>query len=164
MVSCEDEFDFEADVMSDLVEAYADETEVEGSYEERRKGRRAGRTGAYCPECLYSRPPQGLEPGKLTNPDRCWGRWFVPKYRVHPSNLWDLAREIEARMSTTPGIAKYPSQSEIRARITSHPCNAHFSVRAPMFMPRFKSDRFTRGGNYYGAIYIPWKFRLMQDF
>ena len=96
----------------------------------------------YCKSCHWKRPPKSLQSGELTMQDRyCRGRWFVPKYRMYPSNIWHLAREVLKRMSTTRA-GGLPSEREIRQRIRAHPCNRHFR-KVAMFMPRFKSDRLS---------------------
>ncbi len=147
-----DESEFEASVLEDLLDVYEPMSGFEGP------GRLPTMNDpyrkSYCKKCAHVHPPSGLNPGDLTNPDRCGGRWFVPKYRQNPSNIWSLARYVQAQMSAEP----VPSRTEIRQRIKAHPCNAHFRGNNYMFMPRFKENRVSLGGRHYGAIYIPWRF------
>lgn len=109
-----------------------------------------------------STPCPSLPPaeGRFSAPNSQGHRWFTPKYKRYPTNLWHLAKLVRKRMlaGRAGRTANLQTESEIRRAIRSHPCNRHFTKSKPMFMPRFGPDRCTGRGRYYGAIYIPFAF------
>jgi hypothetical protein len=104
--------------------------------------------------CPQPAPP----PGQFSAPNRSGHRWFTPEYAQYPSNIWSLARVVRDRMSVTPGVTALPSLQDIRFGIRNHPCNKRFTAAKAMFMPRFGPDRCAGTGQYYGVIYVPFKF------
>lgn len=74
-------------------------------------------------------------------------------------NLWTLSRTVLQRIFAGQDVYRAPTAREIATMsqaIKDDPCNAHIVGR--MFLPRFRSDRFTLGGAYYGSIHIRAKF------
>lgn len=116
-------------------------------------------THASCTQTCPAPPPAK---GQFSGPNRLGHRWFVPEYKQHPSNLWDLAKVVRDRMLAERDFDSrgVPAEDQIREGIRSHPCNARFSPGKPMFLPRFGADRCDpqRRGPYYGVIYIPFRF------
>lgn len=107
---------------------------------------------APCHRPLGGAPSKGL----FSAPMRDGTRWYTPAYG---DNLWTLARTILQRIFAGQDIGRAPTGREITMlsrAIKDDPCNAHMVGR--MFLPQFKSDRFTRGGQNYGAIHIKAKF------
>lgn len=101
-------------------------------------------------ECGVPYPPP--EPG-YSLPQRNGHRWYTPR---RGDNLWSLSRHVLIRLMERKGNFNEPTDRDIATMsetIRSHPCNRH--LRDVMFLPRFKRDRCTRGGAYYGVIYIP---------
>ena len=102
-------------------------------------------------------PPPSPPPKGLFSPaNRKGHRWYTPR---RGDNLWNLSKNILIRILADKGISRQPNGGEIMDvmnAIRNHDCNKH--LKGIMFLPRFKRDRCTRGGLYYGVIYIPFKF------
>ena len=106
------------------------------------------------PNCGIPYPPPAR--GQFSAPNRRGHRWYTPE---RGDNLWNLSRTILVRRMAMFGTFREPSAQDIQTlsnTIRSHACNQH--LRDVMFLPRFKRDRCTRGGAYYGSIYIPVVF------
>jgi len=103
-----------------------------------------------APSCQF--PLAGTMPGlgTFSAPSRNGTRWYTP---TRGDNLWSLSETILEYVR--PGRYSPPTATEIAnlsEAIKKDPCNNH--IRGLMFLPRFKCDRFTRGGSYYGSIHI----------
>jgi hypothetical protein len=98
-------------------------------------------------------PPGGNAPpeGQFSGLTRGGFRFYTPR---HGDSRWALARQILLWLHDA-GRGPMPT-AEATLKLSRHirddPCNAH--LRHRMFLPRFKSDRFTCRGSSYGAIFI----------
>ena len=114
-----------------------------------------------CAESVCGRPPYPpvLAKGHFSWANRYGHRWYAPQIG---DNLSKLAWLVMRKFLITNGVFhRDPTPSEVQDlmnTIRDCACNKH--LKGKMFLPRFKEDRYTPGGRYYGAIHIPLKFEI----
>lgn len=82
--------------------------------------------------------------------------WYTPKRGDYGERL---ARCVAVKHHTATGKMASPTQADVRRvwrAIQDHPCNRD-RLAGRWFLPRFRRDRCTPGGPYYGSIYIPFQ-------
>lgn len=134
-------------------EAMEWEENTEGEGEEEGEGEQAWEAAAdsQC-DCQSTRMPSK---GYFSTPLAGGHAWYTPTRGDYGEKL---ARCVATKNRTAEGRWGSPSYDEVRrvwVAIENHPCNRQ-RLAGRWFLPRFRRDRCTPGGPYYGAIYIPF--------